>query len=134
MPTFNLLLSDSTTVINSDNFPKGQPTVLIFFSPDCEHCQQETEALLKQIDGVKDTRFYFVTIDSIAQMKVFKDYYKLSQYPNITVGKDYSYSFLRFYRIKHTPTIIIYDKSKHQKMYFDGMYPIDTIIQAIKKL
>ena len=38
LPSFKMTLSDNQ-IFNSSELPKGKPLVLIYFDPDCDHCQ-----------------------------------------------------------------------------------------------
>ena len=134
LPFFDFLLSDSTTRLNTAMIPEGRPTILLYFSPDCEHCQHETESLLHAMDSLKDTRFYFITTDSLDRMRVFYNYYKLHKYPNITVGLDYTAFFPKHFNSPAPPYTVIYDKHKRQKATFAGATNASQIIQFVNKL
>ncbi len=49
LPDFKLLLLDSVATLSTGEIPSGNPVVLLFISPNCEHCQKETEKLLTKI-------------------------------------------------------------------------------------
>ena len=134
MPSIDLLLLDSTTILNSNNIPTGKPISLVYFSPDCEHCQEETKGILENIKKLKDVQFYFVTIDSFDRMKVFNKYFKLKNYPNITVGKDINFSMLRNFEIPTTPFTLLYDKHKNLRVMIKGIIPTNQLIDQINKL
>src|ERR1043166_2974205 len=61
LPAMSLLAPDSSRTFNFYNIPEGRPTVLFFFSPDCEHCQLSTKAMLARMDEMKGADFYFMT-------------------------------------------------------------------------
>jgi len=134
LPSFNLLLSDSNTVFNTKNIPAGKPSILIFFSPYCEHCQAETNDLLEKIDSFNKVNIYFITIDPMKEMKVFEGYYKLSIYPNITVGKDISYFFPAHFKGVIPPYSIVYDKYKQQRAVVKGQASAALLISIISKI
>src|SRR5437868_5566537 len=58
MPAFEILMLDSAMVINTFNIPKGKSTVLMYFSPDCNHCEMVTDSILAHITLFKDTRIF----------------------------------------------------------------------------
>jgi len=134
LPNFNLLLLDSTTILSSNKIPVGKPIVLFFFSPDCEHCQAETEAVLNNIDSLKNVRFYFATFDSMEKLKIFNEYYDLPKYKNIVLGRDYKFFLPRFYHITSTPYTALYDSQKELKVAFIGETDASTMITEIKRL
>ena len=134
LPFFNLLLPDSTTRFNTAMIPEGKTTILLYFSPDCEHCQHETEGILHAMDSLKEIRFYFITTDSLNRMTVFYNFYQLYRYPNITVGQDYTSSFRRRFNSPAQHYLVIYDQHKRQKGVFEGATSVSQIIEFVNKL
>ena len=115
LPVLNLLLIDSVTIFNTKNIPNGKPVLFMYFSPDCEHCQAETDSLLKNDSFLKQAICYFITIDPIERLRVFSTYYHISNYPNIVLAKDYQFAFYNFFKPASTPFFIVYDK--HKELY-----------------
>ena len=52
IPSFSMLLPDSTTVFRSDDIPTGKKSVLIHFDPTCTDCQEEVEYILAQMQDM----------------------------------------------------------------------------------
>jgi thiol-disulfide isomerase/thioredoxin len=129
LPAFNLLLVDSTTLFNTKDIPSGEPIVLMYFSPDCEHCQHQTEEILKNMDSLRNVRFVLLTALPFDKMKNFYYYYKLGNYKNITIGKDQDYYFSRHYGSQYVPYLAIYDRHKKLVKVFDGGTKVSTLIQ-----
>ena len=115
LPPFKLLMLDSATILNTNDIPQGKPSVLIFFSPDCDHCQRETESIVKNIDSLSNVNLFFVTIDPFDRMKLFNEVYKLSRYPNITVGRDIGVFFPYHFKNAQPPYNAIYDSHKRME-------------------
>jgi len=134
LPSFNVLLADSTTNLNMGQVVKGSPIVLLYFSPDCEHCQKETEEILHHMDALKNARFYFVTNDPFDRLKIFNYHYKLEQYSAIVLGRDDQFFLLRHFKGVFPPYVVVYDKDKRQRAAWQGDTPIDTIISVVNKL
>lgn len=134
IPDFNILLTDSATVFNTAKVPVGKPIVFIFFGADCEHCQEQTNELLKNIDALNMVMFYFVSIDPIDKIKIFQEHYKLERYPNILIGRDYAFSFPKFFEVNTTPFTAIYDKHQKLKVIIKGEAEVSKIETEIKAL
>jgi len=133
LPSFNILLLDSITVMNTAQIPEGKAFVLLYFSPDCDHCQRETKDLLKYMAKVKDTKFYFVTSNRFNELKDFNNEYKLTSYPNIVVGRDYQLFIMQNFKDATPPYLVIYDKNKMQKAIFAGEAKAEKIIEVLNK-
>lgn len=134
MPAFDILLKDSTTIINTSQIPEGKPVLLFYFSPDCEHCQVETVDLLKNIDSLKALRLYFITSDDFSRLKVYEKYYNINNYPNIVLGRDYRNALPNHFNILAPPFSALYSKNKRLVAVFAGETKIDDILSHIKSL
>jgi thiol-disulfide isomerase/thioredoxin len=134
MPSFNLLLEDSITVLNTKQIPVGKPILLVFFSPDCEHCQEETINLTKKMSLLKNIEIYFISIQPLADMKYFSHYYHLKDFSNVTMVQDYTVSMPKYFKINVTPYMILFNKQKQLKVIFKGVFPVDSIVKEINKL
>lgn len=134
MPDLKLMLMDSTTILNTRDIPTGKPSLLIFFSPDCEHCQSETRDLLKKMDSLKKVNLYFITIDSLQRMKVFNGYFGLHKYPNVIVARDYTYSFASHFPKVVPPYTVLYDKYKRARVVMSGEAEASKIISLVNQL
>ena len=56
VPSFKITLSNNK-VFNAADLPKGKPVVLIYFDPDCDHCQKLMTELFKKINNFKINEF-----------------------------------------------------------------------------
>src|SRR5882757_1613828 len=60
LPAFKILQTDSTW-FSKDKLPKGYDyTAIIYFAPDCGHCQYTVGELTKHMDSLKNVSFVFV--------------------------------------------------------------------------
>ena len=128
IPYFDLLLKDSTTLFSTAQIPTGKAIVLIYFSPDCEHCQEQTKNILQKIDSLQNVNFYFITTDPLDRLKMFDKYYKLYNYKNITIGRDIHFSFLKYYKPPGTPYLIVFNHHKNLRAVFDGEIKVSQLI------
>jgi len=134
IPSFDFLLPDSTTRVNTAAIPKGDPIVLLYFSPDCEHCQHETETIIHHMDSLKQVRFYFITNDPPERIKIFNEVYKLGKYTNITLGWDNQFFFPRHFKGAAPPYLVLYDRQKRMQGAFKGGLEAGQMIEFVNKL
>lgn len=132
LPSFDLFLADSTTHFNTGNIPSGKPVIVIGFQPWCTHCQAETRDIIQHIEMFKDIRIYYVTNYPYSQMKIFYDYFKLFQYPNIIMGQDSTNTFLRYFHAPGVPYIAIFDAKKRLKEA-NGQISAERLAQIASK-
>lgn len=108
VPPFKIYNYDSTLLSKTD-LKKG-PVLILYFSPDCGHCQMETDSLISKIESLKKLQIVMITGRYHDDMKAFIDKYKLLEFKNIKVGNDRTGFVQSFYQIEFTPFSALYDK------------------------
>ena len=131
IPQFSIYKASDSTLFTREDLQKRKPVVFIIFSPDCEHCQHETEALTANIQKFKDAQIVMVEYLSHAQMVKFYKDYKIASYPNIIMGRDAKYYLPLFFDVKSLPAIYVYDKKGKFKQAFSGSVKVDKIADAL---
>lgn len=132
VPPLKLLLSDSTTKFTKEDLSKKKPVLLMIFSPECDHCKHETEAIIQHIDDLKKVQIVMATLLPYSNMKAFYDHYELKKYDNIVVGKDLNYMLPAFYGIHNMPYLAFYDKKGNLIKTFEGAMKIEDVIETFK--
>lgn len=129
-PPAVLLLTDSATKWPlKARLEKNKPLLLMFFSPDCDHCQHETEELIKNISKFKGIQIVMATTQPFGDMKQFETKYKLKE-NGITVGRDIAYTMPPYYEMKNLPYLAFYDKNKKLISTFEGSLGIPGILKV----
>lgn len=131
VPPFSITTVVDSTKFSKDDLSKRKSTVIFIFSPDCEHCQQETKALTSNINLFKKAQIIMASPLEHQHLKKFYTEYKIADYPNIIMGRDPSYFFGTFYSIKTFPSIFVYDKKGRFVKAFEGGAPIALIADAL---
>ncbi len=130
---FNIKLTTGQTYTASQMAPG--PAVLIYFSPDCDHCQLFTADLLKNYNVVANKQVVMVTFQDMKMVQPFATKYKLSQYPNIKIGTEgMTYGVQRYYQIRSFPYIAIYDKAGNLVKTYEGEQPHAEIFKTLKNV
>jgi len=131
LPQFTIYKASDSTTFTRDDLQKRKQTIFIIFSPDCEHCQHETEALIANIDKFKDVQIVMVEYLAYEEMKKFYINYKIENYPNITMGRDAKFFLPIFFKVESLPAIYVYDKKGNFKQAFSGSVKMDKIAAAL---
>lgn len=132
-PPVKLLLVDSTSSVIKNDLPKKRPVMLMVFSPTCEHCQHETEAIVKNIDKFEKTTIVMATMMPYDSMMAFRGRYGLAQYKNIIMGQDVQFFLAPFYSIENLPFLAFYDKKGKLISVFAGSMPIEKVLTELEK-
>ncbi len=131
-PDIKLLLTDSSTIFTKIDLPKDKTVVLIFFSPDCEHCQHTIKEMLPKMDSLSNLFMVWngPSYLPLEQVKEFYTHYHLADYGNIVMGKEMSYFMPLHYRIEITPYAAIYKNGKFFTEFRKGIELEDLIAIA----
>ena len=137
IPNFRLLVSvkgkDSIWFSNND-MPKNRPIAIIYFSPECGHCQFEMKEIEKNMDSLKDVFFVFASFHPIDSLYSFEKKYNIPSYPNIVMGRDTKYFLPIYYSVKFTPFFALYDpQGKFVKSYDQGV-KMPELIKLVNEL
>lgn len=120
IPNMELLLLDSTTVIDIASEPPGRSIVLFYFGPYCPYCQLEMKEIISNMDHLKDLRFYLISPYSLSAIREFSDMYHLERFENVKVGLDRNYKFGNYYNTSNIPYLVFYSPEKKLKAAFFG--------------
>ncbi len=110
IPPFKIMQPDSTWFTNA-KLPKKKPVVIIYFSPECGHCQLAAQEISNSYDKLKDAIFMWVSYYSVPEIKTFVKNYKLGEYKNFFFGRDPNYFLPTYFRVRFTPFMAIYDNN-----------------------
>ena len=91
IPPFKLINVPDSTYFIKDDLKKKTPTIVMVFSPDCEHCQEMTKQITANIKLFKKAQIVMATPVGFSYVKKFYEEYKISNYSAITMGRDPTY-------------------------------------------
>ena len=132
IPEFRLLLTDSSWMSKKD-IPAYDYTAIIYFSPECNHCQYEATEIINKIDSLKNVLFIWASYRDFEDIKKFYYKYKLNLYPNMKVGRDPKYSIPAFYQVKFTPFVALYNHQKEFVKAWEMGVEMPELIEFINK-
>ena len=133
LPAFYLLKPDNKTWITPANLRPGVPVMMMLFSPECDHCQQQTDQIVKNIKKFSGMDIVMTTYEPMPKIDWFAKKYQLSKYPNIHIARDTKYTFVPFYRPTKAPFIAIYDKKRKIHKAYDGGAPVEKILGELPR-
>jgi thioredoxin-related protein len=128
VPPFKLLKADSVSLFTKADLKKNKPVLVIIFSPECDHCQHETEQIIKHINDFKKIQIVMATTWPLNMMKDFCTKYGLQRFDNIIAGKDINNMLPSFYSIRNMPFLAFYDKKGKLIDTFEGSLPIEKVL------
>ncbi len=132
IPPFRLLEVDSMHVITKDNIKKNHRVLIIFFSPECEHCKHQMRDILADFNKFKDIEIVMATFQPFDEMKTFYNYFRIADHSNIMMGRDEKYLLPPYYRMQSLPFLALYDKKGQLITHFEGNQKVETILDAFE--
>jgi hypothetical protein len=133
LPSFSLLLTDSSTWVHNSNISTGKPFGIFIFSPFCPHCRAQTEEIIDNIQELKNVPLYFVSSFPLPLLKNYYQEYHLAKYPNIFLGRDTGNVIASYFDIPGIPYMAICGKDHKLKKSFLGKVSSDQIKQVAEE-
>lgn len=133
VPPFHILKVDSATYYTNSDLKKHHQTLIMYFSPECEHCKHQTKDLVADMDKLKNIEIVMATYFPFAEMKDFYAYFRIGDYSNIKLGRDEKYQIPSHYKIQSLPFLALYDKKGNLITTFEGNQKISTLLDAFSK-
>ena len=131
VPPFTILQVDSTN-LTKDQLKKHQPTIIMYFSPDCDHCKHQWADMEKRMKDLKKFQIVMVTYQPFEDMVAFYKEKNIASYSNIKLGRDTKFFLPPFYKIQSLPFQALYDKNGDLVTTFQGNVKIDKLLAAFK--
>lgn len=111
VPPFKVVQSNGK-VFRAQDLPMGKPIILIYFSPECDHCDVMTNEMMKHPEKYKKASVAMVTYLPVDQVGKFVQKHGLAKLSNFYVGTEGTSFFLRnYYKLNKMPFLALYTKN-----------------------
>lgn len=133
MPPFQFYSLDGKK-FTEQNLPTGKFVALIFFNPDCDFCEDETDSIKAHIRQLQNVEFVMISYRDSSKLSKFVGDYDLLRYQNIHVVWDKDHSYSQLYTFHYTPSVHLFSPRHLLLTFIDGMMTIPTLIKNINGL
>lgn len=134
MPVFSIIQSNGKT-LNTAKLPKTSPVILIYFSPDCDHCTALLNSMFSKFTQFKKATILLVSFRPMNEIIEFEKKYKTASYKNITVGIEQPFFFLKnLYELQSTPFTGLFNKNGDLVYSYKKEASVDDLIMRLKKV
>ena len=133
VPPFHIMKVDSSSFYTNSDLKKHHETLIMYFSPECDHCKHQTRDLIADMDKLKDVEIVMATYFSFNEMKSFYENFHIAKYSNIKMGRDENYQIPSHYVIHSLPFLALYDKKGKLLATFEGNQKVSTLLEAFNK-
>ena len=127
LPMLSVKAIDST-VISLRDLP-GK-VILIYFNPECDHCQSEAREISLQKPSFKQYQVYFIASDSIQNIVNFRETYELTEQNFYFAQAGLAEVYEAVGPIPSVPAIYIYNE-KHLVKRLEGQVPMEELIKYL---
>ncbi|MCY7422761.1 MAG: thioredoxin family protein [Chitinophagaceae bacterium] len=134
IPAFKIMQTNGAYLQNKD-LPRNKPVVIIYFSPNCDHCILLMDQLFPRLNEFKKASVLFVTFVDPRELIPFEKKYNTLAQPNIFVGSEgLAYTVKNFYRLEKTPFTAVYNKQGKLLASYKKDTPVNDVIDILKRL
>jgi len=109
------------------------PTIILFFNPDCDHCQYEAKAILEHQSDFTTTNFWWVTTVDSSAINDFSKKYHLDKLSKHYFAKLSTEKVVETFGSVSVPHIFIYDKTGVLQKEFRGETKIEALLKYINQ-
>lgn len=115
-----------------DEFDNRKPTVIIYFHPECEHCQYEASEIMRNSRQFEATNLIMITPDdSIKRLEDFASKYHLWEVDNLAILIDRKREFKKRFGSAVLPSVFIYGTDRKLVKTYKGETKIEAIINSL---
>jgi peroxiredoxin len=130
LPELPLLRSDGTRTTARSLAGK---VILVFYLPDCSHCQREARQISNNLNYFKDYALHFVSTAPLPEQEKFGKEYNLAGQPNVSFAQTTPEELYKHFGLFPTPTVYIYEEGGRLVKIFRDETPVEQIIAALGK-
>jgi len=107
-------------------------TLIIYFHPECEHCQYEAKQLVMNREQFSRTQILMISPAPLPQIKQFNTDYQLASMPSLKVLWDKERKFETYFGVATFPTVFIYSNKNKLLKKYNGEVKIEAILKYLK--
>lgn len=129
IPDFTIATIQDSIGFSISSAAQNELILIKYFSPDCDHCQQEAQAIVSKKDSLRNIKMIWVAGEwaSLTAVEEFADTYQLRQFNPLVIGKDAFHDLGPFYEITGVPYTAVYKDNQLIKEY-RGSIEMDELI------
>jgi protein-disulfide isomerase len=134
MPQFKITKADGK-IFKAADLKSGKSTLLVYFSPECDHCQVFMKAYFKKADAFAKANVLMITYLPADRVVTSVKEYPVNKFTNITVGTEGMTFVVRDHLgIQNMPFAALYDKKNRLIRKYERDIPLDELQELIKKM
>lgn len=129
LPPFNAYTLDRSKI--SSTTIGNRAAVILYFDPDCDHCQREADELRQKASLLSEAQVIMLSSAPLPALATFAKAHKLNNLPNVQVAhldKQVAYETFGFAGV---PDVLIYHANGSLAKRFRGETSIEAIARRL---
>lgn len=134
VPPFQMVQANGK-IFRAQDLPVGKPILLVYFSPECDHCEKMLKAFFSQANHFQKASVALITYLPVDKVSKFTKDYNLAKHANMYTGTEGSTFFVRnYYRIKELPFVALYTKNGDFVTSYEKDVDLASLAEKLKRL
>ena len=134
VPAFRMSLSNGK-LFHASSLPQGKPIIVIYFSPECDHCHVLMKEWFKQAGNFRKASVAMITFLPLNSVTLFEKEYNTKQHSNIITGTEGTTFFVRnYYKVLDLPFVALHDKNGNLVSTYSKDIPLNTLAAKLRQL
>jgi glutaredoxin len=106
-------------------------TIVLFFHPECEHCQYEAKAITEKQKEFAGVNLWWISIADSSSIKTFDKKYTLETHPNTYLACLKGEKITQVFGSISVPHIFIYGKEQTLQKEFKGETKVEALLKYV---
>ena len=134
VPAFRMSLSNGK-LFHASSLPQGKPIIIIYFSPECDHCHVLMKEWFKQAGNFRKASVAMITFLPLNSVALFEKEYNTRQHSNIITGTEGTAFFVRnYYKVLDLPFVALHDKNGNLITTYSKDIPLNALAAKLRQL
>lgn len=134
IPSFRLTMSNGK-FFNASELPLGKPVIVVYFSPECDHCQDLMKEWFKKSAEFKKASVVMITFLPISNLALFESEFKTKRHSNTFVGTEGTSFYVRnYYKVTDMPFVALHDKNGNLIITYSKKIPLKSLSLKLQQL
>jgi thioredoxin-related protein len=134
VPAFRMSLSDGK-LFHASSLPQGKPIIVIYFSPECDHCQVLMKEWFKRSGDFRKASVAMITFLPLNSVALFEKEYNSKQHSNIITGTEGTAFYVRnYYKVLDLPFVALHDKNGNLITTYSKDIPLNALAAQLRQL
>lgn len=130
-PMVALMGTDGKPFISSELAGQEKSKIVVYLSPICGACAEQTSAITSGMDQMKDVQFLLVTAYAPESTEAFLEDHAIGSFSNIRFGYDANLTLQQHYQLNAVPSIYLYNAEGQLSQEWTGYTSVEVLRAAV---